>query len=368
MSGATATAEANRSRSRERDSLATFRVATRSTPPLVAHAAARPEPGVLAARWQRALDATDRALLAAAADRSLTPAELSARRRDLARERQQSATDLAILARLTGRPAPWLSAVPVTNRMLGLPVGVRACLFDLDGVLTDSGALHAWAWGEVFDDFLLRSTEKTGWHFIPFDRNADYRAFVDGASRLEAVHAFLGSRGIRIAEGRLDDEPSTDTAHGLAKRKGAMVARGLRQRGVTALEGARRYLEAAGHAGLGRAVVSASTSTQPMLQLAGLDALVEERVDAAIIRTEALRSRPAPDLPLAACRRLDIPPEAAVTFTQSAAGIAAGHSAGLLVVGVGEGENAELLSGFGAERVVPSLGALLDPRLREPPV
>ena len=249
--------------------------------------------------------------------------------------------------------------------MLGLPTGARACLFDLDGVLTDSGALHAWAWGEVFDDFLLRLSEKTGWHFIPFDRHADYRAFIDGAARLEAVHAFLGSRGIRIPEGRLDDEPESDTAHGLSKRKGAAVARGLRQKGVAALDGARRYLDAAGYAGLGRAVVSASTSTQSMLELAGLDALVDERVDAEVIRSERLRSRPAPDLLVVACRRLGVPPEAAVTFTHSAAGIAAGRAAGLEVVGVGEGEDAETLSGFGAERVIPALSALLDPRLRE---
>ena len=242
---------------------------------------------------------------------------------------------------------------------------MRACLFDLEGVLTDSGALHAWAWGEVFDDFLLRLTEKTGWHFIPFDRHADYRAFVDGASRLEAVHAFLGSRGISIDEGRRDDEPEADTAHGLAKRKGATLARGLRQRGVTALGGARRYLEAAGYAGLKRAVVSASTSTLPMLELAELDALVDERVDAEIIGSERLRSRPAPDVLLVACRRLGVPPETAVTFTHSAAGIAAGHAAELVVVGVGDGDDAEMLSGFGAERVVPAVSALLDPRLRE---
>ena len=323
-----------------------------------------PNISALALRWQLALDATERALLAAAGDNSFTSTELNARRRGLAHERQQAATDLATLARLRGRPAPWLSPVPITNHMLGLPAGVRACLFDLEGVLTDSGALHAWAWGEVFDDFLLRLTVKTGWHFIPFDRHADYRAFVDGASRLEAVHAFLGSRGIRIDEGRRDDEPEADTAYGLAKRKGATLTRGLRQRGVAALDGACRYLEAAGYAGLKRAVVSASTSTLPMLELAALDALVDERVDAEIIHSERLRSRPAPDVLLVACRRLSVLPGTAVTFTHSAAGIAAGHAAGLMVVGVGDGDDAEMLSSFGAERVVPTVSELLDPRLR----
>ena len=225
--------------------------------------------------------------------------------------------------------------------------------------------LHAQAWGEVFDEFLLRLSEKTGWHFIRFDRDGDYRAYLDGRSRLEGVDAFLGSRGIRLPEGRVDDPAGADTAHGLARRKGEVLARGLRLHGVTALDGARRYLEAAGHAGLKRAVISASASTLPMLELAGLATLVDEYVDADVIRTEGLRSRPAPDLLLVACRRLGVRPQDAVTFTHSAAGVAAGNAAGLAVIGVGEGPQGELLLGFGAERVVPLVSDLLDLRLSD---
>ena len=89
--------------------------------------------------------------------------------------------------------------------MLGLTTPIRACLFDLDGVLTDSALLHASAWAQVLDEFLLRSTASTGWQFIPFDRDADYRTYIDGRSRLEGIHAFLDSRGIRIPEGRASD-------------------------------------------------------------------------------------------------------------------------------------------------------------------
>ena len=204
---------------------------------------------------------------------------------------------------------------------------------------------------------------RVGWQFIPFDRDADYREYLDGRPRLEGIHAFLGSRGIRVPEGRPDDSARVDTAWGLASRKGEALARGLQQRGVTALAGARRYLETAGHAGLERAVVSASTTTLPMLELAGLATLVEERVDAEVMHAESLRSRPAPDLLLAACRRLGVQPGEAVTFTHSAAGVAAGHAAGLAVVGVGDGAQDELLRGFGAERIVPSVSSLLDSSL-----
>ncbi|MGZ8696993.1 MAG: HAD family hydrolase [Gaiellaceae bacterium] len=318
----------------------------------------------VSSRWQLALDAAELALIAAG--RSLPPSELAQRRRKLVRERQQTAEMLARLAHVAGvRSVPWLSPVPVTTKMLGLPATVSACVFDLEGVLTDTALLHAWAWGEVFDEFLLRLSEKTGWHFIPFDRYADYRTYVDGRPRLEGVHAFLGSRGIRLPEGRLEDPAQADTACGLATRKGEALARGLRQRGVTALGGARRYLETVGHAGLKRAVVSASASTLPMLELAGLGTLVEERVDADVIRAEGLRSRPAPDLLLVACRRLGVRPQETITFTHSAAGVAAGHAAGLAAIGVGDEAQGELLLGFGAERVVASVSDLLDPRLSD---
>jgi beta-phosphoglucomutase-like phosphatase (HAD superfamily) len=102
-----------------------------------------------------------------------------------------------------------------------------------------------------------------------------------------------------------------------------------------------------------------------MLELAGLETLIDERVDATAIRDESLRSRPAPDQLLVACRRVGVSPTEAVTLTHTPAGIAAGNAAGLVVIGVGEGARAELLRGFGAEHVVPSLEALLDRRLAE---
>jgi len=313
-------------------------------------------------RWQRAFDAGDHAL--AAANDLLPAAALQHERLGLTQERQPTAPMLTRLARWEDiRPTPWLPQFSVSATMLGLEPTVRACLFDLDGVLTDSGVLHAHAWAEAFDEFLLRVSEEAGWQFVPFDRGADYRAYLDGRPRLEGVHSFLASRGIHLPEGRLDDPADADTAYGLARRKTEALTHGLTTRGVNVIEGARRYLEASGFAGLKRSVVSASTRTLPMLELAGLAALVEARVDAEVIEAQRLRSRPAPDLLLAACDRLAVRPDETVTFTHSAAGVAAGNTAGLAVVGVGVGEQAELLRGFGAETVVPSLTALLDRRL-----
>jgi HAD superfamily hydrolase (TIGR01509 family) len=315
----------------------------------------------LAARWQRALDAGDRALRAGA--ESLPAAYLTPRRRALVDERRRTAELLVAVARERGDASghlPWLSPVPITTHMLGLEATDEACLFDLDGVLTDSNRLHAEAWGAVFDDVLLRLSEQTDWQFIPFDRRGDYRAYIDGRSRLEGIHGFLESRGIRLPEGCSEDPPAAATTSGLAHRKGEALARNLESQGVTPAPGVRRYLEAAGRAGLRRAVISASANTVPMLELAGLTPLFEAWIDADVIHTENARTFPAPDLLLAACRRLNVPAHAAVLFTHLPAGVAAARAAGMRVIGVYEAADVELGRGFGADLVTPSLSSLLD--------
>jgi HAD superfamily hydrolase (TIGR01509 family) len=313
--------------------------------------------------WQLALDGAVEAINAA--DRVLTAEERGRLGRSLAQERAETAVLLERLAHTTGvHNIPWLSPVPLHPSSLGLADSVRACIFDLDAVLTDSGVVHAAAWAEVFDDFLLRFALDADRQFVPFDRDLDYRTYIDGRPRLEGIHLFLRSRGIRLPEGLPEDRADVDSAYGLARHKSEALARVMRRRGVSALPGARRYLESAGRVGLGRAVVSGSQTVLPMLDLAEIATLVDARVDAESIRAERLRSRPAPDLLLAACRRLEVEPAETVGFMHSPDGVAAGLAAGITVIGVGaDGAARERLAGFGPERVVPSLGTLLDRRL-----
>jgi beta-phosphoglucomutase-like phosphatase (HAD superfamily) len=79
---------------------------------------------------------------------------------------------------------------------LGLPDGVRACLFDLDGVLTDTASVHRRAWKTMFDEY-LRQYEQP---FRPFDIDADYLTYVDGKKREDGVRSFLASRDIELTE------------------------------------------------------------------------------------------------------------------------------------------------------------------------
>jgi beta-phosphoglucomutase-like phosphatase (HAD superfamily) len=308
----------------------------------------------IAFRWQEALDAGSRAV--EANTHILAPAEVNERRLALAQDRGDVAAILSSLARALGIDAkPWLPTWSVTPRMLGLDSGAHACIFDLDGVLTDSDALHAAAWAEALDP-VLQSLAHTGpFAFAPFNRQSDYVLYFDGRTRLDGIRLFLGSRGLHLPEGEV---------YAIARKKGQLLEGRLAHRGIAALPDARRFLQAAGYAHLGRAVVSASTTALPMLEVAQLAQLVDVRVDAATIRAERLHPRPAPDLLLAACTELGVSPGEAVSLTHSGAGIVACRAAGMPAIGIASGAEAERLRDYGAERVVPSLSGLLAPELR----
>jgi beta-phosphoglucomutase-like phosphatase (HAD superfamily) len=84
--------------------------------------------------------------------------------------------------------------------MLGLPDGVTACLFDLDGVLTKTATVHATAWKEMFDGFLRERANAAWADFVPFDEHGDYDRYVDGKPRDAGVRDFLASRGIELSD------------------------------------------------------------------------------------------------------------------------------------------------------------------------
>src|SRR3954465_3097338 len=163
--------------------------------------------------------------------------------------------------------------------MLDLPDGIRACLFDLDGVLTQTAKIHARAWKQMFDDFLREWAERTGEPFHEFDRPTDYDEYVDGKPRLHGVQSFLQSRGTDLPMGSPQDPPEAETIHALGTRKNELVLELIRQQGVEPYEGTVRYLEAATELGLRRAVVSSSTNCRDVLKAAGIEHFFEVVVD-----------------------------------------------------------------------------------------
>jgi len=244
--------------------------------------------------------------------------------------------------------------------MLGLPTTVTACLFDLDGVLTNTAAVHNKAWTEMFDAFLRERSERTGEPFVPFDPHADYIGYVDGKPRPDGVRDFLASRGITLPEGSPDDPPGTETVHGLGNGKNVALLRRIDEDGVEVFEGSRSYLQAARDAGLRRAVVSSSANTEQVLEVTGLAEYIEARVDGVTLREQGLKGKPAPDTFLEGARVLGVTPEQAAVFEDALAGVEAGKAGRFgYVVGVDRVGQAEALAARGADVVVGDLVELL---------
>ncbi|MCV7100989.1 beta-phosphoglucomutase family hydrolase [Mycobacterium palustre] len=244
--------------------------------------------------------------------------------------------------------------------MLGLPEKVRACLFDLDGVLTDTASVHTKAWKAMFDAYLRERATRTGEKFVPFDASADYRLYVDGKKREDGVRSFLRSRGIELPEGEPDDPDDAETVNGLGNRKNEMFQKVLHDDGVEVFEGSRRYLEAASQAGLGIAVVSSSANTRDVLQITGLDRFVQQRVDGVTLREEHIAGKPAPDSYLRGAELLGVGPKAAAVFEDALSGVQAGRAGNFgYVVGVDRVGQADDLRRNGADVVVTDLADLL---------
>jgi beta-phosphoglucomutase family hydrolase len=244
--------------------------------------------------------------------------------------------------------------------MLGLPDGITACLFDLDGVLTQTAKVHARAWKEMFDGFLRERAERTGEPFHEFDRPTDYDEFVDGKPRLDGVRSFLESRGIELPMGAPSDPADAETVHALGTRKNDLVLELIREQGVEPYAGSVRYVEAAREAGLRRAVVSASTNCRDVLAAAGIEELFEVVVDGVVAEREGLAGKPAPDTFLAAARAFGVEPAQAAVYEDAQAGVQAGRAGAFgLVVGVNRTGQAEALRRRGADVVVDDLAELL---------
>jgi HAD superfamily hydrolase (TIGR01509 family) len=245
--------------------------------------------------------------------------------------------------------------------VLRLPEQIRACLFDLDGVLTSTASVHAAAWKEMFDAYLAARSAATGQTLAPFSIEGDYDTYVDGKPRADGTRDFLASRDIHLPEGSDDDPPDAETVRGLGTRKNNIVLRRIREDGVNAYEGSVRFLHEARAAGLGRIVVSSSANCHDVLVAAGLIDLVEGWIDGVVAEKEHLRGKPAPDTYAAGAKLAGVTPDQGAVFEDALAGVEAGRTGHFgWVVGVDRVGQAEALKAHGADIVVKDLAELID--------
>ena len=244
--------------------------------------------------------------------------------------------------------------------MIGLPDNVRACLFDLDGVLTRTATVHASAWKEMFDGYLRGRAARTGGDFVPFDPVADYARYVDGKPRYDGVRDFLLSRGIDLPEGTSDDPPSTITVRGLGNRKNDAFNAVLARDGVTAYPGSVRLLDHLRDLGRPLGVVSSSANAPAVLEAAGLADRFQTVMDGRVAGDLGLPGKPAPDTFVHAAGALGAPVDRAVVLEDAVSGVRAGAAGGFgLVIGVDRGAGETALQQAGAGLVVTDLADLV---------
>jgi beta-phosphoglucomutase family hydrolase len=247
---------------------------------------------------------------------------------------------------------------PSSLASLGLPDSIRACLFDLDGVLTRTATVHFAAWKRTFDEFLQRYEPGQ-----PEFSQLDYNRFVDGKHRADGVRGFLESRGITLPEGSPGDSPDAATVQAISTRKNDMVLAELAEHGVEIYPGSVDYLRAAKAAGLATAVVTASANGEKVIEAGGFADLIDVRVDGLVAARDALRGKPEPDTFLAGARLLGVEPAAAVVYEDAISGVEAGRAGNFgYVVGVDRVAQADALKAAGADVVVQDLEQLLEDR------
>ncbi len=223
---------------------------------------------------------------------------------------------------------------------LGLPDGIRACLFDMDGVLTKTATVHFKAWKQMFED------EGYG----PFTQD-DYNEHVDGLPREEGIRTFLKARGQDADDAEVDR---------LAEAKQEIVEEVLDRDGVEVYDGSVRYVDAAREAGLRLAVVSSSANTRKVLEAAKLLDRFETIVDGNTIKECGLNGKPAPDTFVHAAEKLGCSAKEAVVFEDATSGVQAGRDGDFgCVIGVDRVGHADDLREHGARVVVQDLDELL---------
>ena len=232
-----------------------------------------------------------------------------------------------------------------------------AVLFDLDGVLTRTAAVHAAAWKRLFDTFLENRSRETGEPFVPFDLNLDYRRHVDGKPRQQGVADFLVSRGITLPAGTPGDPPDAGTAAALGALKDGYFGERLRADGVETFADSIELVRCLREYDVKTAVVSASNNCAAVLEAAGIADLFDVRVDGRDVTRLGLGGKPAPDSFLEAARRLKVDPARAVVVEDAIAGVAAGRAGRFgTVIGVDRAGQSQALREAGADVVVTTLG------------
>ena len=236
----------------------------------------------------------------------------------------------------------------VNPKQIG-PDSFDAVLFDMDGVVTRTAAVHFNAWKQTFDAFL--EEYKTGEK--PFTQQ-DYLHYVDGKPREDGVRDFLASRKILLPE---EGEKSVSS---VAKQKNDKFLELIHEKGVEPYETTVAFIKQLRKFKIKTALVTASKNGLEIMEVTKLKDLFDTYVTGVETEKLHLHGKPYPDTFLQAAKQLDVKPERAVVVEDAEAGVESGKKGGFgMVIGVARSGNGKALSEHGADLVVRDLAEVL---------
>ncbi len=255
----------------------------------------------------------------------------------------------------------------MTSRATIEPERYDAAIFDLDGVITDTASVHSAAWRDMFDEFLASRPDAPGEDHSPFTDD-DYTAYVDGKPRPDGVTSFLGSRGITVPRGEIDDPPDAATVYGLGNRKNATYLAVLERQGPRVFDTTVAFIRTLQDAGLGTGIFSSSRNCKLVLEAGGLGDLFPVRIDGEVAAGLGLPGKPDPATLLETVRRVGADPARTLVVEDAPSGIEAARRGGFgLIIGLNRSDVEEQLRDAGADIVVTDLGELtVEPQPRPP--
>jgi HAD superfamily hydrolase (TIGR01509 family) len=211
--------------------------------------------------------------------------------------------------------------------------GARAVIFDMDGVLIDSGVHHRDAWRQLLDDL--------GVAVAP-----DFWRLTIGRPAEEAVVLLL------------DREVGAGEAAELARRKRAHYTR-LAVRGTLPIPGAPAFVAALARQGVPRAVATSATRRDVEAMLAEVG--VRHHFEVIVTADDVRRGKPDPEVYVRAAEGLGLPPGGCLVFEDSVVGVRAASGAGMRVIGVATAHSEAELREAGAERAIADFEGLTWP-------
>jgi len=232
---------------------------------------------------------------------------------------------------------------------------VKAFVFDLDGVVTRTAAVHAKAWKAMFDEYLKDLSDRTGTDYQPFDISGEYSRYVDGKPRYDGVKRFLESRNIELPYGSPDDPPERETVCGLGNKKNDLFLKYL-QEGVKVYDSTVSLIRKLKDEGVTTAIVSSSKNCSAVLEAAGITDLFDTQVDGVVSEQLNLPGKPRPDIFLEAARRLGVQPEDGCAVEDALSGVEAAYQGEFrYVIGLDRQNQSQRLREQGADMVVHDL-------------